>query len=188
MLSTLPPAEFCALADFLDREEREAFQTIDYTGVVCMVCGLDRPLSPYYWGTIGDDDLGFMLLVEQNHLHRPQACVGEHLFYMSRYATPDFIDNMNLVEVEQEMLAGLKSVAGGRLPKLLWKETSVFRAATPVYRVGFGKLLRDLPQLKGVWMTGASFIYPGSRNVNSMVRKATETSESVLRWFRNRRH
>ncbi len=187
VLSTLPPAEFCGIADFLDREERKALSTIDYTGVVCMVCGLDRPLSPYYWGTIGDTDLGFMLLVEQNHLFHPPGCVDEHLFYMSRYATPDFIDNMNLVEVEREMLAGIERAAGGRPPKLLWKETSVFRAATPVYRVGFGELIRRIPRLNGVWMTGASFIYPGSRNVNSMIRKATETSESIFRWFRNRK-
>ena len=186
VLSSIPPGEFCGIADFLDREERKTFSAIGYTGVVCMVCGLDRSLSPFYWGTIGDADLGFMLLVEQNHLFRPPGCVDEHLFYMSRYAMPDFIDSMNLVEVEQEMLSGIERAAGGRPPKLLWKETSVFRAATPVYRVGFGELLRRMPKLDGVWMTGASFIYPGSRNVNSMIRKATETSESVLQWFGNR--
>jgi len=57
IVSTFSLEDFAKAADFLSGGERERFESIDYVGVLCTCCALDRSISPFYWGTISDPSL-----------------------------------------------------------------------------------------------------------------------------------
>jgi hypothetical protein len=64
-----------------------------------------------------------------------------------------------------------------------WARTFAYPAATPIFSAGFQHLLADLPKVEGVVLTGMPFIYPNSRNVNSMIIVAEEAVAQARQWL-----
>jgi len=182
IVSTIPPHRFADIAAFLAPAERRALRRVRYTGVICLCCALDRSLSPYYWGMVNDPRLPFTVVVEHTRLYRGSEYGGTHLLYAARYQSLEGLSRREVEDIGAEMLQGLERLAGnGPPPAVLWHETSAYADATPVYEVGFGETVRSLPRIDGVWMTGAPFTYPDSRNINSMVRVADRAAAAVCR-------
>ena len=179
LVSTIPPAELALVADFLAPEQRESMRAVDYIGVACLCCALDRPLSPYYWGTIGDPRLPFVVVVEHTNFYRGEEYGGRHIVYAARYEQLDDASPQRLARIEAEMLEGLRSIAP-QPPEVEWSEMSYFSQATPIYRVGFGERVSSFPDIDGLVMTGAPFTYPDSRNINTMVESATAAVDSII--------
>ena len=162
--------------------EREPYRRAGTIGVVCLCCAFDRSLSPYYWGNVFDADMPFRVVVEHNHLFDDPAYRGERLVYAGTYAREPELRPERVEALRARMLDGLQRLGrlqAGPAPHLLWSETSVFEDASPVYGLNFGSLVQSLPRVDGVWMSGAYFVYPDSRNVNAMIRAAGPVVSAV---------
>lgn len=188
VISTIPPAVFGRIADFYDDAGRQRLGAIRYGGVICTVAGLDRSLSPYYWGTVCDPSLPFQLIVEQSLLLSPEDYGGQHVIYASRYIDVESLRALDPAEYEKQAMAALQRVAlDGKQPKVFWSRTFAYPAATPIFAAGFQHVLAALPQVDGVFLTGMPFIYPNSRNVNSMLIVAEDTAARAHQWLGERK-
>jgi protoporphyrinogen oxidase len=182
ILSTLPPASFCKPATFLSSEEKEKFRQIRYINAVVVACALPRSLSPYYWVMLDDPRIPFRALVEQTHLYpRPEAA-GEHVIYVGRYEFDDQRSPESIQEIEKQLQSTIRILAPG-IEEIRWHHVSKIPQATPVYEINYHALLQQLPRLEGIWMTGAAFTYPNSRNINAMIKAASDTAEAIYEWF-----
>jgi protoporphyrinogen oxidase len=182
IISTIPPGNFAELAPFLPPFTRERLKRIEYIGVVCTLISLKQSLIPYYWGTIIDQELPFSVLIEHTQLAHSHNYNGEHLVYAARYLPSQKLQTLDIQAWEQDIVAALPKVAYNRnMPCIHWVKTSVFPYATPIYRRGFGQMRDELPAIEGVWMTGATFTYPDSRNINTMIKVARQCTDEITR-------
>lgn len=185
VLSTIPPHLFAQASKFFDEQEVKALEEIRYCGVICTVFGLNRSLSDFYWGTVCDPSLPFLLLVDQTRLLDSNHYGGDHVVYAAKYFDEASFESINPEQYEDEAsdaLATMEHQDGTTNLEIFWKKTFVYKHATPVYRAGFGKLIEKLPRKDGVFMTGMPFIYPDSRNVNTMIRTANRVSQEIIKF------
>lgn len=186
VISAVPLPQLSSIADFLDGADRKALSRIRYADVVCICCGIESTVSPFYWTTISDPGIPFVVMVEQDHLHRPTHDAGEHVIYLARYLPHGHCSSPQQDVWERPLtdaLARLSRVDGP--PKILWRETALLPYATPIYEVGFQKLLRNLPTTAGVSLAGSALTYPRSRTVDSMIGSAEEISDGLSVWYGN---
>src|SRR5690606_15940767 len=91
VLSTTPSGIFADLVPELAEVEpryEEMLRSVRYQGATVLVLALDRPLSDIYWLTMTDDDVPFVVAVEQTNFVSPDEYGGQHVVYFSNYVDP----------------------------------------------------------------------------------------------------
>lgn len=185
VVSSINPAVFAGLADFINEEEKRRLMQIRYGAVVCSVLALDREISPYYWGTICDPSVPFQLLADQTKLVGVEEFNGDYIYYASRYCSQEELRELDIDKHEADIRSHLNKISfSGKDPEVLWQQTFTDADATPIFCKGYQSIIKSFPEMDGVWMTGMPFIYPFARNMNSMIRIAKRTSAEVARDFK----
>ena len=62
--------------------------SIVYDTALCALLEIDRPLTPYYWTNIADNELPFVGLIEQTNLIPAERYGGRHFLYIANYLDP----------------------------------------------------------------------------------------------------
>ena len=188
VISSISPEVFARVAGFLSEAEEEKMLSIKYGAVICSILGLDRAISPFYWGTICDLSIPFQLLADQTKLVGEEHYNGDYIYYASRYCSQEELAELDMESYEQKIRDNLKKVGySGDEPEVLWQNTFTNANATPIFSKGYLRKIKALPEMDRVWMTGMPFIYPFARNLNSMVRIARRTAADVLSYFQGER-
>ena len=148
---------------------------------LCLALELSEGLSPYYWITIAQDGLPFVLAIEHTRLVG-MGDYGSHIVYLSRYIDPaDPFFKASDDEIIRVFLDGLKKVFPAFSAKTVKKATlSRAEYAQPVVSMGYEKLLLPYETpLKGFYTASMSQIYPEDRGLNYAVRLGIQVSEEM---------
>jgi protoporphyrinogen oxidase len=111
IIVTTPSHIFSRLIPGASQEYRQSLETIPYLGIVCLLLGLDRSLTPYYTLNITDTAIPFTGLIETTNLINPEFVNGNHLVYLPKYILPENpLARMPDSQVKEVFLADLKKM------------------------------------------------------------------------------
>ena len=156
-----------------------------YRGAVCMVVGLKRSITPYYWINIASDKLPFGIIIEHTNLVGRDRYDGDHIIYLSAYTdTNSRLFTMPDKELFSHYIEGLREAFPEFSPDdVLWYKVHREPFATPVFVKSFNRLLEDFKKglPRGLHVAGHLLTYPKSRNINNALRTGRLAAEEILR-------
>lgn len=156
---------------------------ISYKANICLILELSQSLSPYYWITVAQDDLPFVLIIEHTNL------VGlrdykSHIVYLSRYLdVSDPLYSASDHDIVNEFIKGLKKVYPGIKNENI-KNTILSRAqfSQPVINLGYSSNIPDIKTpIEGLFLASMPQIYPEDRGLNYAVRLGQKAANEILK-------
>ncbi len=160
----IAPALPEAYAAILDR--------VQYQWATCLVVTLDRPLSDMYWLSIADD-LPFVACVEHTNFRSPEEYGGNHIVYLSNYASPgDPVLEMDTAEVLEHYTPGLKVINPDFDPS--WVRNSWFfkdPGGQPIIGTNYSASIPPFDTgIDGLYLANTTQVYPEDRGQNYSLR------------------
>ncbi len=141
---------------------------VRYQWATCLILALDRPLTPYYWLSIGDD-LPFVACIEHTNFLPKERYGGNHIVYLSNYTAPGHpVLEMNADEVFQSYLEGIKALNPKFDPSWV-KDKWFFKdpGGQPVITTYYS---RSIPEMRtgidGLYLSNTTQVYPEDRGQN----------------------
>ena len=168
VLMTTPNIITKRIAPALPPAYVEVLDRVRYQWATCLVLALDRPLSDFYWLSIGDD-LPFVACVEHTNFMPVERYGGNHVVYLSNYVAPDHpVLKMDADEVLASYLAGIRAINPAFDPswvreKWLFKDPGGQPVITTYYQ-------RSIPDMRtgvtGLYLSNTTQVYPEDRGQN----------------------
>lgn len=168
VLLTVPNIIVRRLVPDLPAAYVEVLDRVRYQWATCLILSLDRPLSDFYWLSIGDE-LPFVACVEHTNFMSPERYGGSHVVYLSNYVAPDHpILKMDAGQVFESYIPGIRRInpAFDRSwvrEKWLFKDpggqpiiTTNYSASIPGMRTG----------IAGLYLSNTTQVYPEDRGQN----------------------
>ncbi len=182
VLFTGAPELLSFLCTDLPDNYRESIEAIKLKANLCLALELKESLSPYYWITIAQDGLPFVLIIEHTNLVG-QRGYHSHVVYLSRYLDrSDPLFSASDEEITRLFLDGLKKVfpqfSMGNL-----KRATLSRApyAQPVVTLGYGDRIPDIKTpLEGLYLASMPQIYPEDRGLNYAIGLGKKAADKIL--------
>ncbi len=146
--------------------------SIVYDTALCALLEIDRPLTPYYWTNIADNELPFVGLIEQTNLISAERYGGRHFLYIANYLDPSHrLLELSPDELLAEYEPGLRKVSPGfDLGRV--RERWVFKEpdAQPIVTVGYPERMPPLDTgVPGLVLANTTQVYPEDRGTNYSV-------------------
>ena len=161
---------------------RESLRAVKFKANLCLALELRESLSPYYWITISQEGLPFVLIIEHTNLTGLRG-YGSHIVYLSRYldaSDPLFYASDD--EITELFTKGLKAVFPGFDPACVNRSTlSRTRYAQPVVTVGYEKRIPEIKTpLDGLYLASMPQIYPEDRGLNYALELGERAAGVIL--------
>ncbi|MEX0783258.1 MAG: NAD(P)/FAD-dependent oxidoreductase [Dehalococcoidia bacterium] len=141
---------------------------VRYQWASCLVLALDRPLTDIYWLSIGDD-LPFVACVEHTNFMQPGDYGGNHVVYLSNYASPgDPILDLDADQVFERYLDGLRRLNPKFDPSWV-REKWFFKdpGGQPVIGTNYSQSIPDIRTgVTGLYLANTTQVYPEDRGQN----------------------
>ncbi len=164
--------------EYLPLSYRNKLSMISYKANICAVLKLSRPLSPWYWITVAQNDFPFVLLIEHTSIV-PWEEYGSHIVYLSRYldaGNPLYTASDN--SITDLFAHHVQRIFPSFNPAEI-KSATVYRTryAQPVVVKNYSKLLvpHETP-LENLYLACMAQIYPEDRGQNYAVRMGREAA------------
>ena len=161
---------------------KESLSRIRYKANICVLLELSQSLSPYYWITVAQEGLPFVLIIEHTNLVGLKN-YNSHVVYLSRYLDiSDPLYSASDDDIINEFADGLKKVFPG-VNRQMIKNITISRApfAQPVITLGYSKTIPDIiSPVKGLYLASMSQIYPEDRGLNYAVRLGQKAANEIL--------
>ncbi|HEX6031960.1 MAG TPA: FAD-dependent oxidoreductase, partial [Tepidiformaceae bacterium] len=168
VLMTTPNIITRRIAPDLPPHYTEVLDRVRYQWATCLVLAIDRPLSPIYWLSIGDD-LPFVACVEHTNFMHPEDYGGNHVVYLSNYASPgDPVLDMDADQVFERYLDGIKKINPDFDPSWV-REKWFFKdpGGQPVIGTNYSASIPDIRTgVTGLYLANTTQIYPEDRGQN----------------------
>ena len=168
VLLTVPNIIARKIASPLPEQYTEVLDRVQYQWATCLVLSLDRPLSGFYWLSIGDD-LPFVACVEHTNFMPPERYGNNRVVYLSNYVLPGHpVLAMDAEQVLESYIPGIRAInpAFDRSwvrEKWLFKDpggqpiiTTNYSASIPEMRTG----------VDGLYLSNTTQVYPEDRGQN----------------------
>jgi protoporphyrinogen oxidase len=168
VLLTVPNIIVRRLVPGLPPSYAEVLDRVRYQWATCLVLALDRPLSGYYWLSIGDD-LPFVACVEHTNFMPPERYGDNHLVYLSNYVAPDHpVLKIEAEEVLESYLPGIRRVnpsfdRSWIRQKWLFKDPGGQPIITTDYSASIPDMRTGIP---GLYLANTTQVYPEDRGQN----------------------
>lgn len=184
VLFTGSPSQLLKICQFpTDSAYASQCANLRYKANLCLLLTLSASLSPYYWTTVADSSIPFVLVIEHTNLI-PDHSYGGAVVYLSRYldeADPLFTGSDE--EVMASFLEGLKRMYPAFSPD--WVRTALLtreRYAQPVVGLHYAKRMPSLQTpVPGLFLAGMAQIYPEDRGQNFAIRLAEKVVSSMTK-------
>jgi protoporphyrinogen oxidase len=161
---------------------KKSLNSIAYKANICLILELSESLSPYYWITVAQEGLPFVLIVEHTNLVGLRG-YDSHIVYLSRYldvsnplySAPDQY-------VIKKFIKGLKKVFPDIKDGII-KNITLSRApfAQPVITLDYGKKMPAIKTpIEGLYLASMPQIYPEDRGLNYAVRLGEKAANEIL--------
>ncbi len=181
VLFTASPELLAQVCPGLPPHYSKSLEAIKFKANLCLTLELKESLSPYYWITISQEGLPFVLIIEHTNLVGARG-YGSSIVYLSRYLdVSDPLYSASDEEITQTFTMGLHKVFPGFKPESIKKATlSRARYAQPVVTLGYGERIPDIKTpLKGLYLASMPQIYPEDRGLNYAVRLANQAGQEI---------
>jgi len=159
-----------------------SLRRIRHKANICAILELSESLSPYYWITIAQDDLPFVLIIEHTNLVGLKE-YDSHIVYLSRYLDiSDPLYSASDEEIKDKFITGLKKVFPN-LNQHIIKNITISRVpfAQPVITLGYSKIIPDIrTPVEGLFMASMSQIYPEDRGLNYAVGLGRKAANEIM--------
>ncbi|MBP7177318.1 MAG: NAD(P)/FAD-dependent oxidoreductase [Thermoclostridium sp.] len=181
VIFTASPEKLSYVIKGMGKTYLDMLRKIKYKANICMILELKESLSPYYWITVADKELPFVLVIQQTNLIKNHK-YGSHIVYLSRYLDPsNELFQKDDTVIQEIFVEGLKKV----FPD--FKEDWILKAhvnrtmdAQPVVRTGYSKLIPDVETpMKGLYLASMAQIYPEDRGQNYAVRAGLQAAKMI---------
>lgn len=176
------PDQLVAVAgEHLSADDRSRCEASRYKANLCVLLELPESLSPYYWMTIADESVPFVLVIEHTNMIRNKP-YGAHVVYLSRYLDAENpLFSKTDEEILAQFLAGLEKV----FPK--FSKTSVHKAhvfreryAQPVVGLNYGAGMPPVQtSIPNLYLASMAQIYPEDRGQNYAIRFGEELAVTM---------
>jgi protoporphyrinogen oxidase len=141
---------------------------VKYQWATCLILALDRPLTPYYWLSIGDD-LPFVACIEHTNFLPPERYGGNHIVYLSNYVSPGHpVLEMDADQALESYLSGIKALNPQFDPswvrdKWLFKDPG----GQPVITTHYSESIPEMRTgIDGLYLSNTTQVYPEDRGQN----------------------
>lgn len=160
----------------------EELSRIKYSGAICTILEMTRPLSHIYWLNIADPGFPFGGIIEHTNFISPDKYNGSHILYLSRYfAQGDDIALASKNDILIQMISPLKRI-NPQFNESWIKNTYVFRAdtAATICGLNYSKVVPDCETpIKNMYILNMSHIYPDERSCNNAIRTAAQACNKI---------
>lgn len=168
VLMTTPNIITRRIAPDLPASYTEVLDRVKYQWATCLVLSLDRPLTPYYWLSIGDD-LPFVACVEHTNFMPPERYGNNHVVYLSNYTAPGHpVLDMDADQVFEHYLPGIKKLNPQFDPSWV-REKWFFKdpGGQPVITTNYSRSIPDMRTgVNGLYLSNTTQVYPEDRGQN----------------------
>ena len=181
-LATIPTTHLTPLLRENASEYAEELSRIEYSGAVCTIIEMDRPLSDIYWLNIADPGFPFGGIIEHTNFISPHNYNGRHILYLSRYfAHTDDIALSSKKEILDLMIAPLTRI-NPEFNESWIKNTYVFRTdtAATICGLNYSHIVPNCKTpIKNMFIVNMSHIYPDERSCNNAIRTAAQACNKI---------
>jgi protoporphyrinogen oxidase len=181
VIFTASPEKLSYIIKGMGKYYLDTLRKIKYKANICMILELKESLSPYYWMTIADKGLPFVLVIEHTNLIKKHN-YGAHIVYLSRYLdAANELFQMDDEYIQTLFIDGLKKVFPSfRNDWILRTHLNRAMDAQPVVRTGYSKLIPDVQTpMKGLYLSSMAQIYPEDRGQNYAIRSGLQVAEMI---------
>jgi len=178
IISTIPLKDLNNLIK-LDRK----YLDFQYQGSICVIIGLNKQVSNYYWTNIYRDKNSFAAMIEHTNFKSPDNYSGDHIVYLASYPDNDSkIWGMSDKQVFDLYFSDLKKIVSISNQDVLWYKISRLPNAGLVYTTGVMKKLMEIGNKTNInnIFVGSMFNTWPERSINSSVKKGRECAELVF--------
>jgi protoporphyrinogen oxidase len=181
VLMTTPNIITKKIAPDLPKDYLEVLDRVRYQWATCLVLALDRPLTPYYWLSIGDD-LPFVACVEHTNFMPPERYGGNHVVYLSNYTAPDHaVIQMDVDQVFNHYLDGIRRLNPEFDPSWV-REKWFFKdpGGQPVITTHYAQSIPDMRTgIAGLYLSNTTQVYPEDRGQNYSLLLGEKVAELI---------
>lgn len=179
VIFTASPEKFSYVIKGMGRHYLDSLRKIRYKANICMILELSESLMPYYWMTVADREIPFVLVIEHTNLVKNHK-YGSHIVYLSRYLdAANELYAMDDESIKKLFISGLKKIFPEFREEWIKKyHINRTRDAQPVVRTSYSRLIPDIETpMKNLYLTSMSQIYPEDRGQNYAIRSGLEISQ-----------
>ena len=174
VILTCPSNVAAKIAPQLTTAEKQAFENIQYQGIICASVLMKCSLSNFYVTNI-TDEMPFTGVIEMSALVDKKEFGHNALIYLPKYVAPEdkLFENSDK-EIEELFLSGLEKM----YPHFRRKDVLAFKVSRvrQVFPLPVLNYSRDLASMKtsvdGLYVVNSSHIANGTLNVNETVQLA----------------
>ncbi|MEO8538428.1 MAG: NAD(P)/FAD-dependent oxidoreductase [bacterium] len=168
VLMTTPNIITSRICADLPADYKAVLDRVKYQWATCLVIALDRPLTPYYWLSIGDD-LPFVACVEHTNFMPVERYGGNHVVYLSNYVAPGHaVLEMDAEQVLTAYMDGIKKLNPEFDPS--WVRDKWFfkdPGGQPVITTYYSRSIPDMRTgVTGLYLSNTTQVYPEDRGQN----------------------
>ena len=168
VLMTTPNIITSRICADLPDDYRAILERVRYQWATCLILALDRPLTPYYWLSIGDN-LPFVACIEHTNFLPKERYGGNHVVYLSNYTAPGHpVLEMSADEVFQSYLEGIKALNPKFDPSWV-KDKWFFKdpGGQPVITTYYSRSIPEMRTgIQGLYLSNTTQVYPEDRGQN----------------------
>jgi protoporphyrinogen oxidase len=173
------------LPNLVDLPENYAARTrsIDYEGAIAVTWVLKRSISSVYWLNVADEDIPFLLLLEQTNLVPTSAYGGRRIIYTANYVTRD---DPRWEMADEDIIADYVPHMKKINPEFdeSWIDATYIHkepAAQPIMTVDYSqKILPVRTPVSGLWLASMSQVYPEDRGTNYSIRLGQQVARQAM--------
>jgi len=168
VICTAPLAVVPRIVPDLPEELMQAYQSIQYIGVVCVIVKLKKPLTKYFWLNINDTNMDIPGLVEFSNI-RPFDKTIVYIPYYLPHDHPAFFESDKYFK--EKISRYLKTINPDLndedfIDYKIWR----YKNSQPICVPRF---LEKLPPIKlpikGLWIADTSYYYPEDRGTSESI-------------------
>ncbi len=178
ILLTTPNAVTLRLVPELPEPYRRVLESVKYQWATCLVLALDRPLTDYYWLSIGDD-LPFVACIEHTNFMSPADYGGDHIVYLSNYVPPgDPVLKMDADQVLDAYRGAIRQL-NPSFDDSWVRERWLFKdpGGQPVIGVNYSDSIPDFRTgIEGLYLANTTQVYPEDRGQNYSLKLGEEVA------------
>ena len=170
VVSTIPPSVLGSLINFPEQYQEQLAKT-QYQPAICLLAGLKKQITPYYWTNMLERECAFGAIVEQTNFIPKEQYEGIHLAYLASYV-PQTSPLLTIPEhkIRDMYLNDLKRFFDVALEDVIWVKAGRLRTAGIIYTTGIkNALLPYETPISNLVMGGLFNSYP-ERTIDTSIR------------------
>ena len=184
VLFTGPSGLLTSLVDDLNSATALSLNHIKYQSAQVLLISSKKPLTDYYWLTITDSNFPFLAIIEQTNFLDISTYKNDFVMYFSRYVEQD--DPLLTYTSEQlihHFLPFIKKINNNfSISDIKYSSVAVEKFAQPIVDIQYNlALLPHEFDIKGLYVSNNSQIYPFDRGQSQSIKMAYKVARMIIR-------